>query len=364
MLKEIIFHRPEIESIAPAFHGAFDFDELENLNLKPEEVLDFSVNSNPYGPSPAVRAALAEVPLDRYPDREGIALRRALAERLNLAPPNLVLGNGTAELFWLLAFATLSPGQRVLIIGPTFGEYHRVSALMGADIHTWSASPADFKIDPIAVVVSLRELKPKLVFICNPNNPTGQIIDPDHIAAWANQLPDSLFVVDESYLTFTPALASCLSLRANNLLVVRSMTKDYALAGLRLGYAASHNRALIGAIAAVRPAWNVSGLAQAAGLAALRDEPYMQTCLHQLDAAKAELLAGLTGLGFRPAPSDTHYFLMPVGRAADFRRNLLTHGLMVRDCASFGLPEYVRLATRTATQNRQLLAALEKAIPR
>ncbi len=246
----------------------------------------------------------------------------------------------------------------MLIIGPTFGEYHRVSALMGADIRHWAASPPTFTPDPHAIAVSLRELQPEVIFICNPNNPTGQTIDPGQIAAWADQLPDSLFVVDESYLTFTPALASCLTLRANNLLVIRSMTKDYALAGLRLGYAASHNQSLIGALAAVRPAWNVSGLAQAAGLAAFLDDGYMQTCLHRLDQAKAELLAGLTGLGFQPVPSATHYFLLPVGLAADFRGKLLTHGLMVRDCASFGLPEYVRLATRTAAQNRQLLAAL------
>ncbi|MCG3211479.1 MAG: Histidinol-phosphate aminotransferase [Anaerolineae bacterium] len=357
-MKEITFHRPEIDKIAPAYHGAFDFAELENLALNPANVLDFSVNSNPYGPSPRVAQALAAVPVDRYPDREAIALRRALAARLNLPPDNFVIGNGTAELFWLLAFATLSPGDPVLIIEPTFGEYRRVSKLMGAVVHTFTAPPPDFAIDPATVAAQLAKLRPRLVFVCNPNNPTGQTLPPAQIAAWTGQQPDALFVVDESYLGFTPALASALTVPARNVLVVRSMTKDYALAGLRLGFAASHNHPLIAAIAAVRPAWNVSGLAQAAGLAALADEAYLQQCLADLYRAKAELLAGLTGLGFAPAPSATHYFLMPVGAAAGFRLKLLRQGLLVRDCASFGLPEYVRIATRRAEQNARLIDAL------
>ena len=360
MLKESIFYRPEIDLVAPAVHGAFDFDELEKLALNPDEVLDFSVNSNPYGPSPQVRAALADVPLERYPDREAIALRRALGIRLNLPPENIVIGNGTAELFWLLAFATLSPGSRVFIVGPTFGEYRRVSALMGAETHGWRSQPDHPElVDPIELAILLREIQPGLTFICNPNNPTGHSIDPAQIAGLVAAQPECLFVVDESYLGFTPTLASALTLGADNVLVVRSMTKEYALAGLRLGYAAGHNRSLITAIGAVRPAWNVNGPAQAAGVAALEDDNYLQTSLTQLYRAKTNLLAGLTGLDFEPLPSATHYFLMPVGDAATFRRKLLAHGVLVRDCASFGLPDYVRIATRTPSENARLLAAIK-----
>jgi len=357
-LKEIMVYRPEIDSIAPAYHGAFDFDELEKLGLNPADVLDFSVNSNPYGPAPQVRAALTAVPLDCYPDREAIALRRALSARFNLAADCFVAGNGSAELFWLLAFVTLSAGSPVLIIEPTFGEYRRVSSLMGAAIHTWQASPDDFYLDAVAITTELRRLRPKLVFVCNPNNPTGQTLSPAQLAEWASLQPDSLLVVDESYLGFTPALDSALTIPARNLVVIRSMTKDYALAGLRLGYAASHNRALIAALAAVRPAWNVSGLAQAAGVAALSTGDYLSRCLIDLYRAKADLLAGLVELGFAPVPSATHYFLMRVGHAPEFRRKLLRQGVLVRDCASFGLPEFVRLATRRPEQNERLLAAI------
>jgi len=133
--------RSEVAATPPAHHGAVDFAELEKLGLDPGKVVDFSVNSNPYGPSPLVRQALAEVPLERYPDRESLALRRALAEFLDIAPAQILVGNGTAELLWLVSFAFLRRGDRVLVIGPTFGEYSRTAALMGAVAENWLAQP-------------------------------------------------------------------------------------------------------------------------------------------------------------------------------------------------------------------------------
>jgi histidinol-phosphate aminotransferase len=350
-------NRPDVP---PTYHGAFDYAELERLGLEPNQVLDFSVNSNPYGPSPTVRAVLAETPLERYPDREALALRRALGERLRLPSDRLVVGNGVAELLWLIAFAFLHPGQRVLIIGPTFGEYRRVSALMGAQIEQWTAKPETFAVHPAEVLERLRRTKPHLVFVCNPNNPTGLALRPEVVGAWAGAQPTTLFVVDEAYLNFVSRLASTLSLRGDNILVARSMTKDYALAGLRLGYLASHNPKLIEAVTRVRPAWNVSGPAQAAGLAALRDQDHLCQSLAALARAKSELVAGLTELGLPALPSATHYFLVCIGDASGFRLDLLRQGVLVRDCASFGLPNYVRIATRRPVENERLLAAIRR----
>ncbi|GAB4424251.1 MAG: histidinol-phosphate transaminase [Anaerolineae bacterium] len=354
------YHRPELNTIPPAAHGAFDYAELAALGHQPEAVLDFSVNSNPFGPSPAVRRALAETPPDRYPDREAIALRQALAARFGLPAENIVAGNGTAELFWLLAFATLRPGDSVYLIEPTFGEYRRVAGLMGARVHSHRAQPDAFAPDAAAIATDLRRLRPRLAFVCNPNNPTGVLLPPAQIAEWAQAAPETLLVVDESYLGFTPEGESALGLGADNVLVVRSLTKDYALAGLRLGFAAGHNLPLVRAIAAVRPAWNVSGPAQAAGLAALADDAYLQECLTRLHRAKSQLVAGLRKLGYAPLESAVHYFLLRVGHADAFRRALLRHGLQVRDCASFGLPEFVRLAPRTEAENRRLLETLRE----
>lgn len=349
--------RPEIWTTPAAHHGAFDYAELEQLHLKPEAVLDFSVNSNPFGPSPRVRRALAEIPLDCYPDREAIALRRALAERLDVAPEQLVVGNGTSELLWLAAFAFLRKNDRVLIIGPTFGEYARVAALMGARVYHWTARPEqNFEVGAEEVARTLRETHPTLVFICNPNNPSGTVVAREVLIGWAAAHPETLFVVDEAYHFFVPGFETVVASQ-ENVLVVRSMTKDYALAGLRLGYAGGMPT-LIEALARVRPAWNVNALALAAGLVALEDDEYQQHCLAALMEAKQALVGGLTDLGWTPLPSAVHFFLMQVGEGAALRRALLRQGILVRDCASFGLPAYVRIATRRPEENARLLAAL------
>jgi histidinol-phosphate aminotransferase len=350
--------RPEILSVPPAVHGALDYAELQDLGLDPGQVLDFSVNGNPFGASPQVRRALGEVPLERYPDREAWALRRALGRRLGLSPDELVVGNGSAELLWLVASAFLQPGDRVVTIGPTFGEYARVAALMGAAVHSWTARAAlGFWVMPDEVEILLRQAEPRLVFLCNPNNPTGVPLPVEALSGWTARHPHTLFVADEAYAFFAPGFRSALTTRAPNVLVLRSMTKDYALAGLRLGYAAGP-RPVVTAISRTRPAWNVNAFAQAAGLAALADEAHQQACLGALLAAKATLVADLEKVGLAPLPSAVHFFLVQVGDAAAFRRALLRQGILVRDCTSFGLPEYVRIATRRPEENARLIGAV------
>jgi len=367
--------RPEVLETGPAHHGALDYGELEALNVDPEGVLDFSVNSNPYGPSPAVREALRSVPLDRYPDRECLALRRALAAHLGVRLDQIVAGNGTAELLWLTAAAFLRPAaspqpittgdqiggparDRVVILGPTFGEYRRASQLMGAEVCEYAASSLDgFRPNREVIAELLARMRPRLVFLCHPNNPTGAAYDLDIVGEWARAHPDALFVVDEAYLAFAPRLASTIALGAPNILALRSMTKDYALAGLRLGYAVG-TPSVVEALARVRPAWNVNALAQAAGIAALREQAYLQRTLGELARAKGALTAGLRGLGLSPLPSEVHFFLVDVGDGRAFRGALLQRGIQVRDCASFGLPAYVRIAARRPPENDRLLAAV------
>ncbi|GAB4505755.1 MAG: histidinol-phosphate transaminase [Anaerolineales bacterium] len=345
--------RPSIE---PAAHGALDFAELERLGLRPEDVLDFSVNSNPFGPSPKVWDAIRQTPLERYPDRESLALRRELSQRLDVSPAQIVVGNGTAELIQLAALAFLSKGDSALITEPTFGEYERAVRLMDGNVRRWRAVPeTGFAFRPDEIQKRLENVR--MAFLCNPNNPTGQVLPLETLDEWAKDFPNTLFVVDEAYLAFVPDMKSAVTLRRKNILTLRSMTKDYALAGLRLGYAAG-DEAVIQAIVNLRPAWNVNALAQAAGLAALQDEVHQRETLTQLRSETQKLVEGLRRLGFNPVPSRTHYFLLPVASGADFRQKLLAQGVLVRDCASFGLPAYVRLATRMAEENARLLRAL------
>jgi L-threonine-O-3-phosphate decarboxylase len=343
-----------------AVHGALDFAEMERLGLDPNEILDFSVNSNTFGPTPRVWEAIRSTLLERYPDREAIALRRALSKRLDVQPEQLLVGNGTAELIHLTTLACLQKGEHALVVGPTFAEYERCIRLREGNLHYWRAMPeSGFSLNLKEIEKKLGEQKTRLVFICNPNNPTGQVLPLEVLNSWSRAFPNTLFVVDEAYLAFVPEMPSAVSMRCKNILVLRSMTKDYALAGLRLGYAVG-DETVIAALTDLRPAWNVNALAQAAGLAALQDGAHLVKTLAELRLEKIALVSGLKELGYEPVPSQTHYFLMPVGNGAGFRQKLLQRKILVRDCASFGLPAYVRIATRKPEENACLLRALRE----
>jgi L-threonine-O-3-phosphate decarboxylase len=354
--------RREVIAMPPAVHGALDFTELQRLGLRPNYVLDFSANLNPYGPSPVVQAAVAGAPLDQYPDRECLELSAALAEFVEVAPERILPGNGASQLIWLAALAFVHAGRPVLVLGPTFCEYARAAALMGARVINWQAQEeTGFTAGPAEIAAQLESLRPQVVFLCNPNNPTGAIVPPEAIATWARQYPPTLFVVDEAYLPFAPGLVSTLAFAEENVLVLRSMTKDFGLAGLRLGYAVGDEK-VIALLRQVQPPWSVNAAAQAAGVAALRDLTHRQRSLERLARAKHELAAELTGLGLAPVASATHFFLVRVGDGSAFRQALLHRGMLVRDCASFGLPAHVRIAARRPEENERLLAVIREGV--
>jgi histidinol-phosphate aminotransferase len=346
--------------VDPAVHGALDFAELERLGLDPNDVLDFSVNSNPFGHSPLVLEAIRSTPLERYPDRESIALRRALSKQLDVQPEQILVGNGAAELIQLTTLACLQKGNHVLVIEPTFGEYERCVRLREGNLHSWRAIPENgFIPNPKEIQKKLNEQEMRLVFVCNPNNPTGQILPLDVLNEWSRVFPETLFVVDEAYLAFVSEMKSAITLRRKNILILRSMTKDYAIAGLRLGYAVG-DKFIIEIMTNLRSAWNVNAFAQAAGLAALQSEIYLSETLAKLRGEKETLVSWLKELAYEPVPSQTHYFLLPVGNGTQFRQQLLVYGILVRDCTSFGLASYVRIATRKHEENMRLLSTIKE----
>jgi histidinol-phosphate aminotransferase len=357
--EEMIQPRAEIARTSAAHHGAPDYTELEILGISPDEVLDFSVNSNPYGPSPKVQEALRDVLLDRYPDRDSVALRRELSRRFNMHPNRILVGNGTSELIQMLCFAYLERGDKVLALAHSFGEYQRAASLMGARFSEFQTSAEDdFRVDIIELGKILAGQEPKIFFLCNPNNPTGTMLPADAVTALVKAFPQTLFAIDEAYMAFADADESVITGREENLLVLRSMTKDYALAGLRLGYAVGCTD-IIQAVQRVRPAWNVNAMAQAAGLAAIGDEAYLQKTMKNLRAANLDFRKQLETLGAELLPSSVHYFLMRVGNAAACRSDLLKERIQVRDCFSFDLPAYIRIATKKPEENERLLEVLE-----
>ena len=341
-----------------AVHGGLDAAELRELGIDPANVLDFSANLNPFGPSPRVRDALAAVRLDVYPDRRVTSLCHRIAKEWDIAPSRVLVGNGASELLWLVGLAALRSGDSVAILGPTYAEYERIAAIRNACVANLDADEANgFRQDPATAAASLERIRPRLAFVCNPGNPTGTVLAPEILTSWVQRFPETLFCVDEAYLGFVVGARSMIETPSENLIVVRSMTKDHALAGVRLGYAVA-SRSWIDALARVQPPWSVNAFAQAAGIAALDDPDHLRNTMTRLTDATHMFVAAFTRIGCEPIASATHFFLVDVGNGAEVRRILLRRGILVRDCASFGLPAYIRIATRRPEENDRLVATL------
>lgn len=352
---------PWIADLQPATHGAFDASAAAARGITADQMLDFSANGNVIGPPPGVAWAIKNVDLSRYPDRGARGLRRAIAEREGVAVENVVVGNGSSELIWTIPRAYLSPGATAAVLSPTYGEYEVASQAVGARVERWPAyvsSACRWELDRPVVLQGLGERRPSLVWICHPNNPTGQPFPVDWLSDLTRGAPECLFVVDEAYLTLSEGLASALpDVQSGRVVVVRSLTKDMALAGVRVGYALS-SAEIADILRRVLPPWNVSAVAQAAGLAALVDSEHLARAREAVAESRAHLLGGLERLGLHPYPSVANFVLVPVGSGSLVANALLDQCLAVRDCASFGLPDCIRIGVRSIPEQQRLLDAL------
>ena len=357
------------KDVTPSQHGGIDYAELEGLGIAPEEVLDFSANLNPFGPPPRVIEILSKSNCElgeaiaHYPDSESRHLRHSLVEKLGVKEENVIIGNGSTELIRLAALVYFSTGDRVLIIEPTFGEYQVACQIAGASIMKQRLSAANaFRLNIAETIKLIRRHQPKGIFIANPNNPTGRYLCQKECEELLNAGQDSLLILDEAYISFVEDSWSPLDLvETCNLLILRSMTKDYALAGLRLGYGVA-NGEIIAAMRRICPPWNVNVLAQKAGIVALENEAYLRHCQARIKQAKEYLVTELSHLGLFPLPSEASFFLVKVGNATAFRLELLRRKILVRDCTSFGFPQYVRIAPRSLTECQRLAAAVEEIV--
>ena len=345
-MADVLTHvaRPELLDLPSVAHGSVSAAELREFGLRPDQVLDFSVNTNPLGPAPVVLEAIRQADWTRYPGDDEAPLRLGLARQARVDPSQVALGNGSAELMWLVCLAVLRPGDCVSLLGPTFGEYARVARAVGAEL------------------VETSELQPaRLGFVCNPNNPTGTYLDRAEVEAMLADDPRRVLVLDEAYVGFLEdAWRSEPLLGAYpNLVLLRSLTKDHAVPGLRLGYLLAAAD-LVRAIEAVRPPWSVNAGALRAGLAALSPEAaaHLSRARALVATARRLLSDGFAERGYPVTPSRANFVLVDVGDARAFRRSLLPRGLVVRDCTSFGLPEHVRIACRLPDECQRLLDAL------
>jgi histidinol-phosphate aminotransferase len=353
-------HQPPATGHRPPEHGSIDYVELQQAGIAPADVLDFSSNLNPAGPPPAIRSLLAEFDPAPYPDRHCLALRVAIAAHHGCEPDQALAGNGSNELIHLIARALLHPGDSALVIGPTFGEYAQASRLAGASVSAWNARQADgFAIDSAACARLIDRERPRLVWLCNPNNPTGTLLGRAQVAELTAACAESggLLVIDHAYAAIGRGGAAPQAAPDwPPALHLHSLTKSHALAGLRLGYLLGE-QSLIARIAAYQPSWSVNGLAQAAGVAALADRDFLAGSLPAWWRWSDDLRAGLIAAGATILPSQLPFFLAETAAAAPLRAALLRRGCLVRDCSSFGLDRLVRIAPRVPRDNARLVAA-------
>ncbi|MFC2025364.1 histidinol-phosphate transaminase [Chloroflexota bacterium] len=352
--------RPEIENLEACAHGGINQAELKAMGLTPETVLDFSVCSNPFLPPPQVIKVFDTISVNRYPDSEATEFRECLSRKLGVTPDNILAGSGAVELIRLIALTYFRPGDSVLILEPTFGEYKVACQIVGAKaISQRGKESDDFAPGIEETVTFVRQHHPRGVFVCNPNNPTGRHLTRQEVETILDTCRDGLLILDEAYIAFVNEHWPSVELiPRGNVVILRSMAKDYALAGLRLGYAIAHEE-IISTLRRVRPPWNVNIVAQKAGIVALNDSDYLEWCQPEIRKAKQFLTDELHQLGFSLVPSDTNFFLVKVNNAKSFRTALLKHGILVRDCTSFGLPDYVRIAACTMPECQMLIATIK-----
>jgi len=346
---------PHIERLIPAVHGGAGYAGLKGAG----SALDFSTCCNPYGPPAEVRRALRKTDIETYPDHRSSELVRSLAQKLGVNAETVIAGSGSTEIIRLAALAFLTSGDTVVIPSPTYAEYEIAARLAGATIVKYNLlEDRDFQILPDRLISFARRHNPKAVFLCNPNNPTGQLLPREDVRRLVKGFPDTLVALDEAYMSFTGESGDAPALiEEPNVLVIRSMTKDYALAGLRLGYGLAC-REIINSLEKVRPPWNVNSPAQQAGVAAAGCGGYISQCNARIQKCRTYLVSRLLKMGYSTIPTDTHYFLIKVGDAAVFKSRLLEKGFLVRDCSSFGLPAYVRIAPRRMGDCRKLIRAI------
>jgi len=340
--------RKNIGNLPPAVHGGISYALKKGMRKHSNDIIDFSTNINPYGPPAGTKKAINKAIITGYPDSSSYNLRLQLASKLNVKPENLLAGNGSTELIRLVATAFINPGDNVIVLRPSYGEYETAASIADAKIQYISAlKNKDLRFPVENIINGINKYNPKLLFMGNPNNPTGQYFKLNEIKRILTANKNSLTVLDEAYIAFTPdAWESVNLLSYDNLIIIRSMTKDYSLAGLRLGYAIGNSR-LIAELEKLLPPWNVSSVAQAAGIHVLKDDAFLIRSNNNINKARQYLLDALSAAGYKTVPSQTSFFMIKVGDAAWYKSNLLKRGILVRDCTSFGLPEYIRISPRS-----------------
>jgi histidinol-phosphate aminotransferase len=332
-------------------------------NLPVESVLKLASNENPLGPSPkalaAMRGALEQLHL--YPDGNAFYLKRKLGEKLRVETRNIILGNGSNEIIEFVGHAFIQPGAEVLVSEYCFAVYPIVTHLFGGKPVVVPARNLGHDLPAM-----LRAITPQsaVIFVANPNNPTGTLASRKEIEQFVAQVPDSLLLVmDEAYIDFLEDAPDLLPLIRSkpNLLLMRTFSKIYGLAGLRLGYGMGHPD-LIAALEKVRQPFNINSLIQAGAIAALDDEEHLNATRRNNSAGLRFFCEELEKLKLEFVRSAANFVLVKVGNGQKVFEAMQKGGVITRPMGGYKLPEWIRITVGTPDENRRCLATLKAAV--
>ena len=358
--------QPGVQKLSPYVPGK-PVDELaRELNLDPAGIVKLASNENPLGPSPkvldAIRAELSE--LTRYPDGNGFALKQRLAERYSVGINQVTLGNGSNDILELIARAYLAPGLNAVFSEHAFAVYPIATQAVGAEGRAVPAKNWGHDLDAMAAAI---DENTRVVFVANPNNPTGTWFDAAALGGFLARVPEHVLVVlDEAYIEYAEGqeLPDGLAFLADypNLLVSRTFSKAYGLAALRVGYAIS-SPVIADVLNRVRQPFNVNSLALAAACAALDDVDYLLASRKANDAGMLQLETGFRQLGLEWIPSRGNFIAVDFARdAAPINQALLREGVIVRPVAGYGMPTFLRVSIGTEQENARFLDVLRQVL--
>ena len=351
-----------VRSIAPYQPGKPIAELAREMGLKEADIVKLASNENPRGIGPRTRAAIEAsiADLARYPDGNGFELKQALAKRYGVDIGSIVLGNGSNDVLELVALAFLGPGRAAVFSQHCFAVYPLATQARGARAIVVPARNYGHDLEAMARAI---DDETTVAWLANPNNPTGTFARHDEVEAFLKRVPERVLVVlDEAYNEYlVPELRSDtfkLVKRHPNLVVTRTFSKAYGLAGLRVGYAFAHP-SVADVMNRVRQPFNVNSIALAAATAALDDMEFVARSYAENLQGLRQLEEGARGLGLKYIPSHGNFITVQVGKAAEIYKRLLRRGVIVRPVGGgYGLPEHLRVTVGTAEENRKFLGAL------
>jgi histidinol-phosphate aminotransferase len=353
---------PNITALKPYQPGK-PIEELER-ELGLSNIIKLTSNENPLGPSKSALNAIVQASkeLTRYPDGNGFSLKAALAKHVQLTSDQITLGNGSNDVLELLARTFVSSNDEVVFSQYAFAVYPLVTQAIGAKAVIAPASDFGHDLDAMTTLISE---KTKLIFIANPNNPTGTALAPKQVETFLKQVPESVIVVlDEAYVEYTTQQFNTVAWLAGypNLVITRTFSKAYGLAALRVGYSLSSPE-IADCLNRIRQPFNVNSLALVAAVAALADKDYVEQSRQLNEAGLKQYVTGFEQLGLTYIPSKGNFITVDVKRNADsIYQSLLQQGVIVRPIANYGLPQHLRISVGLGEENQRCLDALAIAL--